>query len=196
MLVKFYIKIYVRTGGMPALNFLNGVKNSNGDKDKININTSIDFASLSGSFIGGVGDFVNLFEPNATKLENEGLGYVVGSVGELSGEMPYTAFYARKSYIENNRQTIEKFNKAINKGINFVNEHTDMEVAEVILKQFPDNSINEVEKIVKRYRDADSWLDNTTISEESFKNLENIMIDNELLDDYVPFLELVINLNE
>lgn len=110
--------------------------------------------------------------------------------------MPYTAFYARKSYIENNRQTIEKFNKAINKGINFVNEHTDMEVAEVILKQFPDNSINEVEKIVKRYRDADSWLDNTTISEESFKNLENIMIDNELLDDYVPFLELVINLNE
>ena len=71
-----------------------------------------------------------------------------------------------------------------------------MEVAEVILKQFPDNSINEVEKIVKRYRDADSWLDNTTISEESFKNLENIMIDNELLDDYVPFLELVINLNE
>ena len=196
MLVKFYIKIYVRTGGMPALNFLNGVKNSNGDKDKININTSIDFASLSGSFIGGVGDFVNLFEPNATKLENEGLGYVVGSVGELSGEMPYTAFYARKSYIENNRQTIEKFNKAINKGINFVNEHTDMEVAEVILKQFPDNSINEVEKIVKRYRDADSWLDNTTISEESFKNLENIMIDNDFLDDYVHLLELVINLNE
>lgn len=181
---------------MPALNFLNGVKNSKGDIAKININTSVDFASLSGSFIGGVGDFVNLFEPNATKLENEGLGYVVGSVGELSGEMPYTAFYARKSYIENNRQTIEKFNKAINKGINFVNEHTDMEVAEVILKQFPDNSINEVEKIVKRYRDADSWLDNTTISEESFKNLENIMIDNELLDDYVSFLELVINLNE
>ena len=196
MLVKFYIKIYVRTGGMPALNFLNGVKNSNGDKDKININTSIDSASLSGSFIGGVGDFVNLFEPNATKLENEGLGYVVGSVGELSGEMPYTAFYARKSYIDNNKETIKKFNAAINKGIKYVIEHSDKEVAEAILDQFPDNSLNEVEKIVKRYRDADSWLDNTTISEESFKNLENIMIDNELLDDYVPFLELVINLNE
>lgn len=196
MLVKFYIKIYVRTGGMPALNFLNGVKNSKGNIAKINVNTAVDFASLSGSFIGGVGDFVNLFEPNATKLENEGLGYVVGSVGELSGEMPYTAFYARKRYIENNRQTIEKFNKAINKGIKYVIEHSDKEVAEAILDQFPDNSLNEVEEIVKRYRDADSWLDNTTISEESFKNLENIMIDNELLDDYVPFLELVINLNE
>lgn len=196
MLVKFYIKIYVRTGGMPALNFLNGVKNSKGNIAKINVNTAVDFASLSGSFIGGVGDFVNLFEPNATKLENEGLGYVVGSVGELSGEMPYTAFYARKSYIDNNKETIKKFNAAINKGIKYVIEHSDKEVAEAILDQFPDNSLNEVEEIVKRYRDADSWLDNTTISEESFKNLENIMIDNELLDDYVPFLELVINLNE
>ena len=181
---------------MPALNFLNGVKNSKGNIAKINVNTAVDFASLSGSFIGGVGDFVNLFEPNATKLENEGLGYVVGSVGELSGEMPYTAFYARKSYIENNRQTIEKFNKAINKGINFVNEHTDMEVAEVILKQFPDNSINEVEKIVKRYRDADSWFNDTTINQKAYENLEDIMIDNNLLDNYVPFEDLVINLNE
>lgn len=185
-----------RTGGMPALNFLNGVKNSKGDVDKINVNTSVDFASLSGSFIGGVGDFVNLFEPNATKLENEGLGYVVGSVGELSGEMPYTAFYARKSYIENNKETIEKFNNAINKGIKYVMEHTDKEVAQVILAQFPDNSLNEVEEIVKRYRDADSWLDNTTITQKSFENLENIMIDNKLLDEYVPFDDLVINFNE
>ena len=110
--------------------------------------------------------------------------------------MPYTAFYARKSYIDNNKETIKKFNAAINKGIKYVIEHSDKEVDEAILEQFTDNSLNEVEEIVKRYRDADSWLDNTTISEESFKNLENIMIDNELLDDYVPFLELVINLNE
>lgn len=196
MLMNFYIKIYVRTGGMPALNFLNGVKNSNGDKDKININTSIDFASLSGSFIGGVGDFVNLFEPNAIKLEKEGLGYVVGSVGELSGEMPYTAFYARKSYIDNNKETIKKFNAAINKGIKYVMEHSDKEVAEAILDQFPDNSLNEVEEIVKRYRDADSWFNDTTINQKAYENLEDIMIDNNLLDNYVPFEDLVINLNE
>ena len=92
-----------RVGGMPLLNFLNGVKNINGDISKININTSVDFASLSGSFIAGMGDYVNLFEPNATKLEQQGFGYVVGSIGELSGEMPYTAFYARKSFIDNNK---------------------------------------------------------------------------------------------
>lgn len=185
-----------RTGGMPALNFINGVKNSNGEIDKIDVNTSVDFASLSGTFISGVGDFVNLFEPNATKLENEGLGYVVGSIGELSGEMPYTAFYARKSYIEKNEETIKKFNNAINKGLNYVVQHNDQEVAQAILNQFPDNSLNEVEMIVKRYRDADSWLENTTIYEDTYKNLENIMIDNKLLDEYVPFDQLVVDFNE
>lgn len=185
-----------RTGGMPALNFLNGIKNKNGDISKINVNTSVDFASLSGTFIAGVGDFVNLFEPNATKLEKEGLGYVVGSVGELSGEMPYTAFYARKSYVDNNKETLKKFNNAINRGLEFVSTHTDEEIANVILNQFPDNSLNDVTLIVKRYKEADSWLSNTTITEESYQNLENIMIDNNLLDKYVPFENLVIDLND
>ena len=185
-----------RTGGMPALTFLNGIKNKNGDISKIYVNTSVDFASLSGTFIAGVGDFVNLFEPNATKLEKEGLGYVVGSVGELSGEMPYTAFYARKSYVDNNKETLKKFNNAINRGLEFVSTHTDEEIANVILNQFPDNSLNDVTLIVKRYKEADSWLSNTTITEESYQNLENIMIDNNLLDKYVPFENLVIDLND
>lgn len=140
--------------------------------------------------------FYALSEPNATKLEKEGYGYVVGSVGELSGEMPYTAFYARKSYINNNEDVIKGFNDAINKGLDFVSNNSDKKVAEVILKQFPDSSLNDVEAIVKRYREADSWLLNTTIIEESYKNLEDIMIDNNLLDTYVPFSDLVIDLNE
>ena len=181
---------------MPSLNFLNGLKNEKTDKNKIKINTSIDFASLSGTFISGVGDFVNLFEPNATKLEKEGLGYVVGSVGKFSGGMPYTAFYARKSYFNNNTDKIKKFNAAINKGLDYVKNHSDIEIAKSILAQFPDNSLNDVELIVKRYREADSWLDNTTITEKSYKNLENIMIDNNLLDDFVSFNDLVKNLNE
>ncbi len=185
-----------RAGGMPSLNFLNGLKNENADKNKIKINTSVDFASLSGTFISGVGDFVNLFEPNATKLEKEGLGYVVGSVGKFSGEMPYTAFYARKSYFNDNTDKIKKFNAAINKGLDYVKNHSDIEIAKSILPQFPDNSLNDVELIVKRYREADSWLDNTTITEKSYKNLENIMINNNLLDDFVSFNDLVKDLNE
>ena len=121
---------------------------------------------------------------------------MVGSVGKLSGEMPYTAFYARKSFIDNNQDLIRRFNNAINKGLEYVKTHSDNEVALSIIDQFPDTSLYDVEKIVKRYRDADSWLSNTSISEDSYKNLENIMIDNNLLDDYVPFDKLVININE
>lgn len=110
--------------------------------------------------------------------------------------MPYTAFYARKSYIDNNKEIISKFNNAINKGLEYVRDNSDTDVALAIIDQFPDTSLNDVEKIVKRYREADSWLSSTSINEDSYKNLENIMIDNELLDEYVPFDKLVIDLNE
>jgi NitT/TauT family transport system substrate-binding protein len=140
--------------------------------------------------------FYTLREPNATKLESQGLGFVVGSIGELSGEMPYTAFYARKSYIDNNKELLQKFNKAINKGLEYVRNHSDNDVALSIIDQFPDTSLYDAEKIIKRYREADSWLETTTISEDSYKNLENIMIDNNLLDEYVPFNKLVMDLND
>lgn len=182
-----------RVGGMPALNFENALKNSNVNKQDVNMNTSVEFAALSGSFIGGEGDFVNLFEPNATKLESEGYGYVVGSVGMLSGEVPYTAFNAKKSYIKNNKDVINSFTKAIKKGLDYVKKHNNKEVAKVILNQFPDSSLNDIETIVKRYKDSDSWLDTPYISEESFENLEDIMINANQLDDYVPYNKLINN---
>ncbi len=182
-----------RTGGMPALNFENAVKNSNIVKNDINMNYSVEFAALSGSFIGGEGDFVNLFEPNATKLEKEGYGYVVGSVGMLSGEVPYTAFNARKSYIKDNKDLIDRFTKAINKGLNFVAENSSKKIAEAILDQFPDSSLNDVETIVTRYKESDTWLKNAYISEESFENLEDIMIDAGQITEYVPYDKLINN---
>lgn len=185
-----------RKGGMPALNFENALLNSDIDKKTVNQNTSVEFAALSGSFIGGEGDFVNLFEPNATKLEKEGYGYVVASVGMLSGEVPYTAFNARKSYIKENKDQIERFTKAINKGLEFVQKNNAQKIADSIINQFPDSSINDVKTIVQRYKDADSWLDNPYISEESFKNLEDIMIEADQLDDYVPYKDLIVNVYE
>ena len=182
-----------RKGGMPALNFLNALKNSNVKENNININYSIDFASLSGSFIAGVGDYVNLFEPNATKLEEQGLGYIVGSIGELSSEVPYTAFNARKSYIENNPTIIKKFRAAINKGLEYVENNPAESIAKVIQPQFPDTSLNEITTIVDRYKKYDTWLNNSFISEESFINLEDIMINANLLNKYVNYSDLIIN---
>ena len=185
-----------RKGGMPALNFLNALKNAGLKETDLNINYSIDFSSLGGSFIGGIGDYVNLFEPNATKLEKESLGYVVASIGKLSGEMPYTAYYAKKSYLEKNEDTLKKFNNALNKGLKFVLDEEAESIANVILPQFKDSSLNDLTNIIARYKESDSWLSDTTISEKSYQNLEDLMIENNLLDQYVPFHELVKNLND
>ena len=182
-----------RSSGMPALNFLNALKNEGIDPSSININFSVDFAALSGTFIGGTGDYVNLFEPTALKLENEGYGYVVQSIGMLSGEMPYTAFYARKSYIEKNEDTIKAFVRAINKGLEFVIENNSDVIAKTINKQFNDLSHDELTQVVKRYKESDSWLQTSYISEELLENLEDLMIDNNLLDDYVPYTDLIKN---
>jgi len=185
-----------RVGGMPILNFINALDNTNIDQNKININTSIDFASLTGSFIGGTGDFVNLFEPNATKIEKEGLGYIVASIGEFSGEMPYTAFNARKSFIENNKDIITNFTNAINKGLSFVHNNTSTTIAETIIDQFPDTSLNDLILIIERYKEADSWLTTPHITEESFKNLQDIMIKDKQIKDYVPYKDLINNAYE
>ncbi len=182
-----------RSGGMPVLNFLNALKNENIKESDININTSVEFASLSGSFIAGDGDFVNLFEPNATNLVKEGYGYIVGNIGSFSGEVPYTAFYARKSFIKNNNEIIKNFTNAINQGLQYVKEHSSEDIAKTILPQFPDISLKDLTIIVDNYKKYDSWLENPFITEESYKNLENIMIDAKLIDNYVPYNELVNN---
>lgn len=182
-----------RIGGMPELNFENALKNAKIDKKEVNINTSVDFASLTSAFISGSGDFVNLFEPNATKLISMGYGYVVESIGKMSGEMPYTAFNAKKSYIEKNPETINKFTRAIAKGLVYVKENSNEKIANTIISQFPDTSINDLITIVKRYKEADSWLTTPHIDKKLFNNLQDIMIDSDQIDKYVSFEDLVVN---
>lgn len=185
-----------RSTGMPALNFLNALKKNNADINKINVNTAVEFSALSGSFIGNVGDFVNLFEPNATSLVKQGYGYVVASVGMLSGEVPYTAFYARKSYIKNNEDIIKKFTNAINKGIKYALDNDADIIANDIINQFPDTSTKDLAEMIKRYKEYDCWLDSPFISEGLFTNLEDFLIDFNLLDEYVPYKVLVNNFYE
>lgn len=185
-----------RKGGMPSVNFLNAMKNAGLDVNKINVNYAIDFASLSGSFIGGVGDYVDLFEPTATSLVKQGGYCIVASIGELSGEVPYTAFYARQSYLDNNKEVLKKFTKAISKGLEFVQNNDSETIAKTIKNQFPDADINDLTTIIDNYKKYDSWLSNPTITEESFNNLVNILIDNNLIKESVPYNKLITNLYE
>lgn len=181
-----------RKGGMPVMTFEWALgQNGIDPKKDVTVDTSIDFASMSGAFIGGTGDFVNLFEPQALALEQQGYGYVVASLGELGGTVPYTAYSARKSYIKENPDVIKGYTKAIDRGLKYVQEHSVKEIAEVIVDYFPDTSMNDLEKIVKRYKDNDSWYQTTYISEKDFNHIQDIMEYADALEKRAPYNKLV-----
>ena len=180
-----------RAGGMPILNFYTALKNEK--VTDVNTNDSVDFANLTSSFISGTGDFVNLFEPNATKLENLGYGYVVASIGEYSDEVPYTAFNAKLSFIKNNKDLIERFRNSINMGLDYTLNNSSEDIAKTIIDLFPDTSLKDLTTVIDRYKKADSWLDNTYISEELFNNLQDMLKDGNLINEYAPYNELIIN---
>lgn len=172
-----------RIGGMPEMTLEWSLKKHGIDPNKdLTIDTSVAFASMASAFIGGTGDFVALFEPQATKIVNEGYGYVVASLGEIGGVVPYTAYNAKSSYISNNEDIINDFTNAIQKGLDYVHSHTAREIAEVILDQFPDASLNDLEKAIQRYMDNDTWPKTTTFEEESFNHLQEIIIEAGQLD--------------
>ena len=181
-----------REGGMPAMT-LEYALNKNGIKSSdVKLDTSIDFASTSGAFIGGTGDYVALFEPTASEIEKKGYGYIVESVGKLGGNVPYTSYIAKKSYIDKNGDVIKGFTKAIQKGLDYVHNHSSKEIAEVIKDYFPDTKINDLEKIVQRYKDIDSWNKTTYINNESFKNIEKNIKNAGKLSKSAPYNKLVL----
>ena len=182
-----------REGGMPAMT-LEYSLNKNGIKsNETNLDTSVDFAAMSGSFISGNGDFVSLFEPTASDITKQGYGHIVASVGKLGGVVPYTSYNARKSYIEKNPKIIKGFNKAINKGLKYVHSHSAKEIATTIKDYFPDTSYNDLVKITQRYVDIDSWFNNTYIEEKNFEHIEEIMINAGKLEKKAPYKKLVNN---
>ena len=183
-----------RSTGMPALSFFKALENEGIDKSKVKINTSIEFAELSGAFIGGEGDFVNLFEPTASKLESNKQGYVVKSVGLSSNAFPYTAFYAKKSFINNNKEVLTAFTKALNEGILYVKNNNGKTIANVIKKQFSDATIDELSAQIERYKKADAWLDSPYLSEDFYNTLIELLEDNDLLKKHVYYEKMVNNL--
>lgn len=183
-----------RSTGMPALSFFKALENKGIDKSKVKINTSIEFAELSGAFIGGEGDFVNLFEPTASKLESNKQGYVVKSVGLSSNAFPYTAFYAKKSFINNNKEVLTAFTKALNEGILYVKNNNGKTIANVIKKQFSDATIDELSAQIERYKKADAWLDSSYLSEDFYNTLIELLEDNDLLKKPVYYEKMVNNL--
>ena len=141
----------------------------------MNIDQSIDFGSTAAAFSGGQGDFTVEFEPGASTLEKEGKGYVVASLGVDSGYVPYTAFSAKKSFIEKNPELIQHFTNALQKGIDYVQNHSPEEIAQMISPQFPETDMDTLTTIVKRYYEQDTWKENLIFEKDSFELLQDIL---------------------
>lgn len=181
-----------RKGGMPEMTFEWALKeNGINPKEDLEIDTSVAFPAMEGAFISGNADFVTLFEPNALSVEKQGLGYIVGYVGKWSGEVPYTAYNAKKSYIKNNKDVIDGFKKAIDKGLKHVREEKESVIAEEIKEYFPELSTSDLTKIIKRYKTNDAWADSTKITKKDFEHLEDIIINAGELEKKVPYDKLV-----
>jgi len=184
-----------REGGTPEMTFEWALRKNGIDIAKdVDIDTSIPFADMKGAFTHGAGDFVILFEPDAASVEKEGSGYVVASVGILSGETPYTSYIAQKAYIDNNSEIIKKFTRAIYKGLQFVKENDAAAIAESISGEFPDISIDELIKIIDRYKSQDVWTLTPVLTEESFNHLQEIMQAAGKLNKFEDF-QILVNTN-
>ena len=183
-----------RTGGVPAMTFeyvvnKHGLKNG----ENVTLNNDVAFNLMGPAFESGTGDYTTLFEPTASEYQRAGKGYIVASVGEESGEIPYTAFTALSSYLKNNRETVLKFMRAMQKAIKYMATTNDQVIAESLLKQFPDTSLNSITSALESYRRIDAWMTNMTMTETAFDNLQAVMENAGELSSKVDYTKITDN---
>lgn len=183
-----------RKGGVPYMT-LQYVLNKHGlnTETDLNFDNSISFDAMASAFVSGTGDYVTVFEPIATSFEIENKGYIVASVGEAADEIPYTAYFAKKSYIENNQDTIQKFVNAIYKGQTWVATHNSEEIAKELLTSFPDTNLEILTKVVERYKSIDAWNSTPIMTKESFERLQEVMTNAGELEKVAPYGDIVNN---
>ena len=183
-----------RKGGVPYMT-LEYVLKKNGINPGTDLvlDDSIKFDLMAGAFSAGNADYVTLFEPTASNTQNQGKGYIVASVGEASGEIPYTAYFAKKSYIENNENTIQDFTDAIYEGQKWVEEHSARQIAESIQNFFPDTELDLLETAIQKYKDIDAWNETPVLKQEAFDRLQEVMTMAGELEKKAPYDKIINN---
>ena len=165
-----------RAGGVPEMT-LEYVLRRNGlvpQEDTV-VDTSVQFNMMAGAFSGGSGDYVTLFEPTATEMELAGKGYILCSIGAESGEIPYTAYFASQSYMAAHPDVVQGFTNAIARAQQGILSHSDREVAEAIAAQFPDTSLDVLERVTARHRAIDAWNQTPVMEQAALERLETVM---------------------
>ena len=183
-----------RKGGVPYMTFEYLLKQKGLDPQKdLILDDSIQFSLMAGAFSGSNAEYVTLFEPTASMIESEKKGYILASVGQETGEIPYTAYFAKKSYISKNEDLVQRFTNAIYKGMQWVKNHTAEEITEVILPSFPDTDAELMKTVVQRYKDIDVWNETPVLGGESFERLQNVMESAGELTQKAPYEKIINN---
>lgn len=183
-----------RKGGVPRMTLEYVIKKYGmNPATDMNLDDSISFDLMAGAFSAGNADYVTLFEPTASLTKLAGKGYIVAAVGEEAGDVAYTAYFAKKSYIEKNSDIIQKFTNAIYEGQKWVKTHTAREIAEKVVDFFPDTELDLLERVIQSYIDIDAWNDTPVINEKAFNNLQTIMVEAGELKEKAPYSEIINN---
>ncbi len=183
-----------RRGGSPAMSLEYALnKNNLYDGENVTLNYDVQFNLTASAFVSGTGDYVTMFEPTASEYQREGKAYIVASVGQESGEVPFTCFMAKKSYYENNAEIIEKFTTSLFKAIKYIKETDVSEVAELLVKSFPSTSLQSIKDSLNSYLRIDAWQTDMIMKKQSFDRLQEIMENAGELDQRVEYENLVDN---
>lgn len=192
--VKGKVVLPGRRGGVPYMTLEHVLRKNGIDPTKdTTLDNSVQYAMMTAAFTGGTGDYVTAFEPTASMLQQKGQGYIVASVGEASGDIPYTAYFAKKSYIEQNSDLIQRFTNAVYRGQQWVATHSAAEIAALVADQFPDTELALLEKAVESYRAIDAWNETPVMGKAGFDRLQSVMTEAGELTKTADFDKVVNN---
>ena len=183
-----------RKGGVPAMALEYALKqNGYVDGEDMDINYDVQYDLIAAAFEGGTGDFCTMFEPAATNFQLAGKGYIVASVGEEAGNIPYTCFCCEQSYLKKNKDKVVKFLRAVNKGVTYVSEHTAAEIAEAVAPSFADTSKEVLTSAIANYKRIGAYVDSMALKEEDFERLQDIIIEAGVMTKRASYADLVDN---
>lgn len=180
-----------RKGGVPAMALEYGIKKAGlviGETYTMNYDVQYDL--IGAAFESGTGDFCTMFEPAASNMQKAGMGYIVASVGEQAGNMPFTAFMATQSYMNENPEKMEKFTRAIIKAMDYVNTHTAKEIAEILAPSFVGTDLETLTTSIQSYKDIDAYCSTPLMEKADFELLQDVIIDSGVMTKRADFDKL------
>ncbi len=182
-----------RKGGVPAMTFEYVLREHGFTDADINLNFDVAFNLMTGAFEAGTADYCTMFEPVASEYQAAGKGYIVASVGEAGGEVPYTSYIAKRSWLDGNEEIAKGFLRAVMRGIEYAQTQDATKVAENLVSHFPSTSVESLATSVTSYRNIDAWVTDMAMTEASFERLQDIISSAGELDRRADFGALVDN---